>query len=361
MSLPEAGSTLKQFGITTREQERLQILTPYEAQQELNQNLEAYTNEVLADKPVSLLYHYWFDAHKNIYSNPTLKPIFRVEDQFDPQERGGLPKQGFGEVSKLLVNNPGRVIFWYSPQGPASFDENPQNPFSQITYDYGQLYIQYFDKDKVNAVAVKVRNEEALETLVPEFSTLRSGYAQGNGRERIASFLLNPVLSDGTIDDFLDRNFENALVYEDKEGKKYRIDDVIAEIRDAFANVKKPDPTTLDKTVRALTEQEVTKEFILKAYVSAINTYMQKTGKQSMQLSGSCGGGRVTSGIIESILQTGTIPSITEMLSIYSPQFRTATQEKKWGYHDGTCCICGHKDTKVGPCSICQDCEKTLD
>ena len=361
MSLPEAGSTLKQFGITTREQERLQVLSPYEAQQELSQNLEAYTNEVLADKPVSIPYRYWFDTDDHVYSSPSLKPIYRVDQQFDPQERGGLPGQGFEKVSNLLVHNPGKLVFWYSPQGPASFDKNPQNPFSQITYDYGQLYIQYFNKDKVNAVAVKVGNEEVLETLVPELSTLRSGYAEGNERERITSFLLNPVLSDGTIDDFLDRNFENALVYEDKEGKKYGIDDVLAEIRDAFANVKKPKPMSLDKTVAALTKQEVTKEFVLKVYISAINAYMQKTGRQTMQLSGSCGGGKVTSGMIEGILQTGTIPSITEMLSIYSPQFRTATQEKKWEYHDGTCCICGHKDTKVGPCSICQDCEKTLD
>lgn len=357
----ESKNTLKQFGVTTKEGKRLTHLTPQEANLELSQNLEAYANEVLADRPVSIPYHYWFGKQNILYSNPSLKPIFRVDQQFDPREQEGLPGQGFEKVSRLLIDNPGKVIFWYSPQGPASFDTDPKNPFSQITYDYGQLYLQYFDGNKVNAVAVKVGNENALETLVPEFSTLRSGHMQGNEREQITSYLLNPVLSDETIDEFLDRNFENALVYKDKEGKKYGIDDVISEIRDAFANVKKPKHSTLDKTMRALTRQEITEEFILKAYASAIDSYMQKTGRQTIQLSGSCGGGRVTSGMINDILKTGTIPSITEMLSIYSPQFRTATQEKKWEYHDGTCCVCGHKDTKVGPCSICQDCEKTLD
>lgn len=361
--IPET-TALKQLGVTpTNEQIRLSKLSPEEARQELAKNLEAYTNEVLADKPVSVPYHYWFDAENNIYSNPSLKPIYRVNQQFDPQERGGIPRQGFEEVTNLLFRNPGRLVFWYSPQGPASFDDNPENPFSQITYDYGQLYIQYYDGGQVKAVAVKVGEENNLHHLVPELFDTDIHLENMSQEERISFFLLRPVLSHSTIDGFLERDFENVSIYTDKDGKNYFLHDVIHDIRHAFSHEGNRTTVSRDDAAPQTQEYEMTKEYILNVYVSAIKSYMERTGKTEMQLSGSCGGGQVTSKTIEEWLKNNeTLPQAHELLSAYSSQFRVLTQQekKKWEYHDGTCCLC-HRDTKVGPCSICADCAKTFD
>jgi len=112
-------NTLKTLGITLEESKRQ--LTPTERKKELEQNICAYTNEVLEDKPVSILYHYYPDKQKQkLFSDPSLKEVFLVENQFDIQERDGLPKQGFINLTQILLENPGKVTFWYSPAGPAS-------------------------------------------------------------------------------------------------------------------------------------------------------------------------------------------------------------------------------------------------
>ncbi|PIY72225.1 hypothetical protein COY87_02000, partial [Candidatus Roizmanbacteria bacterium CG_4_10_14_0_8_um_filter_33_9] len=79
------------IGASGAEAYRLNQLTSSERIRELRQGLEAYTNEVLADRPVSMLYHYWIDTSGNFFTstpdgNGLFKDIYNIDRQFDPQE-----------------------------------------------------------------------------------------------------------------------------------------------------------------------------------------------------------------------------------------------------------------------------------
>jgi hypothetical protein len=362
MALAEQ-NTLKQFGVTLQENKRLSLLTPKERYRELRQNLEAYTNEILEDRPVSLLYHYWPDRQGKLFTDPSLKPIFALDLQFDPDERGGLPGLGFSCTSKLLLANPDKVVLWYSPKGSAAFDNSPQNPYSQINYDYGQLYIQYFDGGKINAVAVKVTNEDMLERFSPQIYQANNNH---DLKQKISDCLLQPVPLPESIDDFLSKDWLEGDIYQDKKGKKYSLSEVIGEIRMAFAGLKKPRVETYDKTIAEMAAHEATERNVLRAYLLTIQRYQQINGLNQISLSGSCGGSTVSSSEIEELLGIKALFNknpFQQIVSIHNSSYRLLTQsnnndQEKWEYHDGHCRVCDKEPIPVGPCSICADCEK---
>ncbi len=363
MALTEK-NTLKQFGISLQENKRLSLLTPQERYKEFRQNLEAYANEVLEDQPVSNLYHYWPNHQGKLFTDPSLKSIFNLDTQFDPNERDDLPRIGFSHVAQLALASPDNVVLWYSPKGPASFDQDPQNPYSQIIYDYGQLYIQYFDGEKINAVAIKITNEEALRQFS---SKIYEANNNSDLRKRISNCLLNPIRLSESIDDFLARDWVECDVYRDKKkGGKHFLSEVIKEIKTTFAGLKRTKIKIPDETMADIVAHEITEKSIFDAYLQTIHHHQQKYGLSHIGLSGSCGGSTVTTSEIENLLgirQLFNDNFFKNSMIIHSSSYRLLTQGGessggKWEYHNGRCRVCDKEPVLVGPCSICVDCEK---
>ncbi len=365
MADPEQGimirpeTTLKQFGFSLSEYQRLKLLKPFARQQELRQELEAYANEVLADRPVSILYHYWFDEKNNLYTNPSLEKIYLAEEQIDPQERDNLPALGFKKTTQLLATSQtNEIILWYSPPGPAAFTNNPQNPYSEINYDYGQLYLQYFDGLKINALAIKVTNEAVLDQFSP---LLAEGLKIPQEKERIVGFLLHPVATGVNVSDFLAKDWPTTEIYQDKAGQKHFLPQVIEDVRQVLLG-RKSSIIDIDKIItRIYQEQEITPASLGNIYLSTIRQYLGLIGQNQIRLSGSCGGSLVKFGIedIFNIKDFITRDSLAELANIYSSFYRATTQGgQKWSYHDGACQVCGKDSSHVGPCQICSDCEK---
>lgn len=335
----EAGKInhLKQFGITLAENRRLQTLGIAERERELTQQLASYTKEVLEDSPVSTPYSFWFGDDNHLYTHPSQEAVYKVENQIDPQERGGKFLAGFNKLTNQLRQNPDRLIFWYSPPGPASFDQDPDNRYSDIKYNYGQLYIQYFDRKagKVNAVAVKVTNENAVSQFMPE--TFQAA-GTTTMETRVNYFLTNPQLSNYTIDSFLDQDWDDQTMYRDKEGAPHSLSNIRLQIRNALLGVKPQ--FSLSTEIKYALKGDVTEKMILDAYLMAIKKHMHVTGQTEMSLSGSCGGAKVEAEGIEAQLGISNLPQVKDVLSLYSSTNRLLNNDGKDYLNDPNLCRC---------------------
>lgn len=315
-------NTLQKFGVTLAESTRLRQLPPTDRSRELTQNLSAFANEVLLDRPVSILYHYWSGQDSKLYTHPSFQPIYLAESQFDPQERAGLPLMGFQKMERLVLDNPNNVVLWYSPAGQASFDNDPKNPYTPITYNYGQLYIQYFDREKVNAVALKVTNEDVLYGFSPSLWQMTH---QTSGQQKIGALLQNPVLTGLNIDNLLNKIGYNSPVYQDKNGQIFFLQEVLAELRQTLAG-KNQLSTPTDKTIGFLHQLEITSENVLRLYLQTIHEHQIKTGETATVLSGSCGGGVVKHSAIAILLGLDQNP-ISKIIGLYSSARRLLEQK----------------------------------
>ncbi len=358
---------LKQFGVTRKEADRLNLLSPQERTRELRQGLEAYTQEVLADSPVSTLYHYWTDHENSFYTAPpepdgTFKEIYSIDNQFDPRERNGIPQAGFSEVRKRIVENPDAVILWYSPPGPASFDSDQSNPYNQIQYDDGQLYVHYYDGEKICAAAVKINHNGAVLNFTGS-DVISSSTTPTT--EEITRSLMTPIVFEGSIDQYLDQARNNIPIYTDKKGYTHTTAEVVNLIRSTFAGTRNtPGPFLLDKTIDALEEYEITETRVLSLYLETIQRYMQHTGVQTLQLRGSCGGSLVTldgvAQLLSELLQSPSLPSVSQILNPAGSAMRTLNAGER--YHDYHCPHCqtllqgelkGKPDTWKTECPHC--------
>ena len=332
--------SLKQFGIDpVSESKRLSRLNPEERHKTFIKNLEAYTNEVIKDEPVSILFYYWLDKKDEVYTDPSLKPIFNLRLQLDPREREGSAIKDTYKTINQAINHPDKAIFWYSPPGPATRDNDSKNPFSQIVYQYGQLYVSYFDKEKINSIAVKVSQE---------------------GERWAESLLLQPKFM--SIDDFLESNIDdNPIIYR-KKGKQFCLDEILHEVKMTFLGKKQPVNINRSQDVD-MAKYQITEKFVLNSYLSLIYQHLQQNRRQQIVLSGSCGGKTTSLNDIEDLLginQAWLKNPFEKLISGFSSQFRILTQgDQKYDYHDGECVLC-HKEAKVGPCNVCKQCEKTL-
>lgn len=349
-------NTLSDFGITTQEYRRLKELTHEEREKELHRQKAAFVNEVLMDRPTSILYRYWFGP-EGLYTDSSLQEKYSTSRKsnrfFDERERAGIPLAGFNLVTKLLWENPHKIVLWYSPPGPASFDHDYSNPFSAITYNYGQLYVQYYDGAEVKAVALKISNEKVLNLLAPEISGILSS---SKGNQRIADSLLHPAVIDQNIDGFLNTAYQNDVVYKDKAEKKHLLLDVLQQAKRAFLNQE--DLTFLSEREDNVLFQsgEMTEDTILELYLSTIQGYMKAIGQNRMNLSGSCGGKAVSLNDVDSLLSK----DFYSFAGLHSSLQRVITQgEEEW--HEGRCRVCGKEPIQVGPCSICGDCVDRLE
>jgi len=343
MTLVELQSNpLASFGINISEADRIKLLSPEDRFSEIYQGLMGYKKEVLEDSAVSIPYSYWFGSDGRLYSHPNYRDDLRlVENQVDVRERGGLPLEGFKVLTQSLLYNPDNVVLMYSPSGPASFDKDPNNPYSDILYENGQLYIQYFDTlyNKVQSFAITVSNESIIQDLIP--NVYASAQKEENYQKYIELFLTNPVVTDMGIGEFLRGDWADNLssvVYKHHNGRVSTVFDVLADIREVLSGKGEKIDDNAASLAREIAFSNPTPERVFNMYLQLIRSSMK--GNQ-IQLAGSCGGRVVERDSIESLL--GITNPFT---NIYSSEYRLVNNsleitDNSTHYKDYDCPECG--------------------
>lgn len=300
------GETIGGLSFDAVEADRLAQLDVEQRRAELSKNLEGFKGEVLDDVPVSHRYHYYYDAEGNVYNHPDRHAIHRFENQFDPRERDGLPALGFKKATQLMRQNPHNTVLWYSPPGEASQDKSPHNPYAEVTFIYGQLYVMSFDGEKITGVAVKVdrEGEAAIDQFMPQTFYEADKNAQSD-YERIEYFLQNPTLLRCGVSEIGDYEWKNERVYGGKgEGRatqNFTVRQMLDDIKTRFTH----DTYTpeINAFVQSLSSAQLEdRDEIARLYLQMIlnHSKMKDTGKISLQ--GACGGSTVTRSDIESLL-----------------------------------------------------------
>ena len=358
---------LKQYGFDPRaEAVRLNLLSLRERQKTLKENLTSYTKEVVGDEPVSLLYYYWFDESGRLFTNSSLTPVYCLDIQLDDKERNGLPKIGTYQAANMAYTNPGCLIGWYSPKGPAEFG-NIRSDFGVINYDYGQLYLLRFDGEKIESLAVKIEDEKPggfLEGVTQ--AVFKKAQAAKSKEEAIATFMLNPVMI-GTLENLERKEWPNIgeIIYQSSIGRQYSLAEILKEVKANFNHQKKYCSDVYpDQTIFALEARLVTEDMIMAAYMQVIYRHMEEKGMTSMSLSGSCGGSVISLEDVNNLLGINSITQnpFEQLDSHFSSAWREMTQKKgkEYGFNrEGECRVC-HRATKVGPCSICEGCDHAI-
>ena len=349
------GEYFKHYGFDPRaESVRLGVLPLEEQTPVFKQNLRAYKNEVIADKAVSIPYFYYFDNSGEVYTDSSLKPIFNLELQIDNRERGGLPLTGINRALHLARDNPNYLIALYSPEGPAVFDEDLNNPFSGINYDYGQLYLMFYDEFYVNSVAIKIKNEG--KNWLEELLTVKFRESEKPDIEEIKTYIQTPIRL-MKVDDFFIKTWQkNYLIYR-SEKEDYYLDKIIKAIKDNFLNTA----NYLDGENDIESYQEkLSEKNIFRVYLSVIYRFLQENGVYGVALSGSCGGSMVTIDQVELFLgikNTLTNNPFPQILSGFATGLRALFNIDVPSWIEGSCLICG-KRTLVGGCGYCKNCEQ---
>lgn len=295
-----AENSLSHYSVDPRSEFRfVEKLSQDDALRRIEQNFLAYGNEVLRDEPVSIGYSFWFGPDQKLYIDPSLRPEDLAEKGFKSEEREGKFVEGFKKNTELLRGNPDKIVMWYSPPGKAAFVDDPTNEFSQINFIYGQLYLQYFDGQKVNAVALKVNDDDAVKELLPPLYDFSMNLASEQSRTYF--FLQHPVQTDLSINEFLDKDWNDVAVYKDKEGQTHRLHEILTHVRAAFSG-EETEPGIEAEIIGKLKETSISHESLFKSYMSLINFEMNRTGKNYIQLAGSCGGKIISRDSVSSIL-----------------------------------------------------------
>lgn len=335
-------STLSTLGFTLRENDFLNKLPADERIAMITQEIHSIAREALADEPVSNPFSYWFDTEGNLYSHHSKKDVYRLSNGkdhfFDTRERGNLPWYGFNEAKNQIQAHENTVVLLYSPIGKTDFEQDYlepdnderirentafDNPYRAIgEYPDGQLYLYYRTGEKINGLALKSSSNALIQQFMPE--TYEYAYQAATEEEYIARFMLNPVNTHLTIDEFLEREWKNESMYTTKKGKTYTVHDVLEGARDALAGRQKPLILLNKGVIEDLRREEIATNLILKTYLHAIHDYALSQGiTGSMSLSGSCGGKEVDINSIEKLL--GIVP-VSELFSPMSSAIRAVIQ-----------------------------------
>jgi len=331
--------------------------------QERKANLESYLNESVFDLPVSHLYHYWFDGQGKLYSDGSREKQFEINGDnyqfFDPRERAGLPGRGFEILKRALLENPDRIVLWYSPVGKTDFNNDSESPYSQIKYDYGQLYVNEYDSEmnRVNVVAIKVSNEKAVQAISQQFSGL---LAIEDEEQRIAQSLLNPIVLEESKENFFHSQRDNFIIYQDRDGNSFTIKHVLHEAEKTFAGYINPEIRKISGELSKRLARAQTADEISGTYLAGISLWLHLTKQHEVRLRGSCGGAIVTQDDILRYINGENSPVTDVNLNIFSSDYRLNAQAKKEDDEKSlfTCPGCGKKfKPPVGDC--CPGCGLT--
>lgn len=287
-------------------------------QKYIEANLRSYELHVIKNHVVSLPYHYWFDKNnKVIFTDKEKKNPLKI----DSRERNGLYKEGIISAVEVASQNPSRLVFLYSPPGPASFEANPPKEYAK-PYNIGQLYLMWNDKEKINNIAVSMKDfgENWLKEI---FSQEYLDFVNDiqDVREKTAFYITAPYLSSWTIDDFLKNDWKYlGIVFksDNLDGKKeFKVADVINEVKKSFKGELKT-----EFNHEALAKMFVDGLSTEKIYKTMISQLMQTRGLAKMALGGGCGG--------EVVKMNDLLPHIDLSILFAQTLFKTPNLSSKY-------------------------------
>lgn len=341
------------FGINPDEYIRFNNLPIEQRKEEGQRNLESMKLETEDDACVSTLYPYWFGGDGKLYSNPSLGPNNLMLKQFKFNERGGLARNGFALLEKKILENPNKIVLWYSPPGRKSFStvfpDGEVDP-EEVPYRYGQLYINFFDGQKVNAAAVKIEGEGVLPLLSPQFTKLLMIQDE---TERISTMLLSPVVLNEDLSTFLTRPRQNVAVYKDGDGKIYYWSDVVKDLKDTFDG-KRNNVFLFAKQLKILEKPVLTPQDMKYFYLSQMRDDLIQRGygyNQKRENRGPCPGKSTSIAMIDSILGENPF-NVSRDRDIYSTAYRESSMGESG---DKVCSMCHQKKSDV-VCGVCKAC-----
>lgn len=288
---PPPSSALATKGYNTAESYRLETISGVDKKiNYLRRNLETTVNHLYQDSVVSFTNHYQL-KNGEIITYPD-----GVSLHLDPEERGNLYKQGLTSAVAGAIENPHKLVTYYSPPGPIVFDDNPANKYRAVDpYKIGQLYLMYFDGEKVNNVAVGISRvgESWVEELMPQ--DYKIAMSKPDEISRIKHFITHPVLHDDSIDSFFTKQQirNNRPIYKNKDGIMFSLDQTLHLIRQSLDN-KLPHSDIVNTVMRGININNITPDNIAAIYNQTMALYMRRNNLTSMSLGGSCGGKEVS-------------------------------------------------------------------
>ncbi|MCX7956238.1 MAG: hypothetical protein N2593_04015 [Patescibacteria group bacterium] len=336
MSL-SVSESLAKFGFNP--QEKVNSETDFKNQ------LESYILHVFEDKPVSNRYSYFLKNGK----------IFTEGNQeffIDPEERGGYSLKGTLEAISLSLDNPGKLIFLYSPPGPVTFTAGTK--YDKLApYPSGQLYIMTSDEfsNRIDAIAISVSRE--VEDKVLGLLRLRHNSGFDDEKQKIIYYLTHPQLFYGNIDNlindlgiFLSKN-EDFLVYKNVRGERFNLSHIISFLISGWRKeLKSEEPIDYDELYKkALTDPKL-------AYLGILYA---RSGGSSVPLGGSCGGSETNPSEIEEILHGFNLLSTSWRIS----DILKSQDSDKYGSLEFECPHCRKKvkrpkNTLIEKCPHCE-------
>ena len=296
------------------------------SQKYVEANLSSYELHVIKNHVVSLPYHYWFDKNnKIIFTDEEKKSPLEI----DSRERNGLYKNGIISAAEAASLNPNKIVFLYSPPGLASFEANPPEDYAK-PYDIGQLYLMWYDKEKINNIAVSINNlgENWLKEI---FSQEYLDFINEihDSREKIAFYITTPHLSSWTVDDFFNYDWKyKGTVFKSNnlDGKKeFKVANVIAELLKSLKGELKT-----EFNHEALAKMFIDGLSTKRIYKTMIGQLMQARGLTKMALGGGCGGEEVEINNLLPHIDLSELFSLTLFKTLnLSTKYRLENQKKE--------------------------------
>lgn len=335
------GSSLKKWSFNPAEYQGLKTLSLKDRAEALNRNLDSYVNHVLEDNVVSIPYYYRLGSQNEILVYPNNTPVY-----LDERERGGAYKKGLTEALKYATDNPGNLTLLYSPPGKTSFDDDPNNPYTQVgSYNEGQLYMMYSDGFKVNNVAVSVSKsgegwvKDIFEDIYEQAESMNLE------EERISHLITHPLKTGIDIETFLSiwNHDLDRVIYKNNKKHEYTLRDTLGLIRQSFAGKLAVSMRSRFK-VDDLTDDKLTEGFMIAAYKDWILAYMVANNLESIKLGGSCGDGEVSKESLLSIVNgnfgqfINNISSLDRLLKQKGPKELTEDESKKDRFYECKSC-----------------------
>jgi hypothetical protein len=327
-------SWLTKFGFSPKkEAARLNAIPPEERRNYLQKELATHEIHVIRNHAVSLPYEYWLADDGKIFTNKE----HTVELELAEEERDGYYKIGIPKALKLAQDNPGQLVFYYSPIGPASFDE-PPHPDYQKPYTDGQLNLIYSDGQSIKDINIPLSQQGEEKWLREIFGEeYLSFIAQGKSeKEKIIRFITNPQLSTLTLDDFLNNKWQEPemIVFTSTsfdEEKNFSINEILFQLRNSLLGNLKTEINIELIVAEAFRDGDhfVKPETVAQAYFSLMRSVMEKKGVDQLVLSGGCGGSVVhKSDLLDFKSPVEKMLRVSNLSSDYRQQIQTENTEE---------------------------------
>lgn len=335
--------SLTKFGFDPRaEAARLQQLSQSEQISYLSRELESHEVHVIRDHVVSIPYYYWLADENRIFTDK--EKTNKLE--LDERERGGYFEIGIPKAIKLAKENPNRLVFLYSPIGPASFD-NPPHPDYAKSYKIGQLYLMYSDGERISNISISLDQQGEEVWLREIFGKDYLAYINNSGDEieKITKFITNPVLTQRTIDDFLSHLWsdpDTVLFHNDSFGQEevFTVADVMDELRKSLTGKLKSQINVKLIAAQAVRNggSRVKPEDIDWAYKTIMGAVMKLKKVDQLTLGGACQGSVVKSSDLFGSNPVDRLMKVPNLSSTYRQIQANSVEDYK---NDPNLCKCG--------------------